>query len=112
MSSYNTIISFSRSSHRQKANGMHISLSLVQIGAFSWEHHRQRTSTFIMTPTMVNLRDKKMLQSSPKGLTYLIVQVDIRDLDQKVISTASAVLHAPVQVCLGALHYACVSVTY
>ena len=92
---------------------MHISLSLVQIGAFSWEHHRQRTSTFIMTPTMVNLRDKKMLQLSPKDShVYLIVQVDVRDLDQKVISTASAVLHAPVQVCLGALHYACVSVTY
>ena len=39
------------------------------------------------------------------------MQADVRNLDQKVISTASAVLHAPVQVCLGAPHHACVSVT-
>lgn len=45
-----------------------------------------------------------MYEWSTNGPTYLIVQADVHDLTLKVISTASAVLHAPVQVCLGALH--------
>ena len=38
------------------------------------------------------------------SMVTLIVQADVHYHGTKVISTASAVLHAPVQVCLSALH--------
>jgi len=76
---------------------------------------RQMTSTFKMTVTMVTLcgNAKYVLTCTiTNGLTHLIVPADVHNLTAKVISTASAVLHAPVQMCLGALHCtSCVSVT-
>ena len=37
---------------------------------------------------------------------------DVHDLSTKVITVACTVLHAPVQVCLGALHCTLVLVMY
>lgn len=65
------------------------------------------TPAFKMTATMVPLCDNTSVWSDlngPDGLAYLVMQADVHDLHAKIISTASAILHAPIQVRLGALH--------
>ena len=63
------------------------------------------TSTFIMTASMVTLCDNPSIKNPDlDGVTYLIVLADVHDHDTKVMSIASAVFHALVQVCLSALH--------
>ena len=58
-----------------------------------------------MTASMVTLCDNPSIKNPDlDGVTYLIVPADVHDHDMKVMSIASAVFHAPVQVCLSALH--------
>ena len=40
------------------------------------------------------------------------MEADVHDLNAKVITVACTVLHAPIQVCLGALHYTLVLVLH